>query len=360
MTKVVLLLGAGATVADVATRPRKDRPPLDRSFFSEARLTHGADVVAVANYVRNTYELEIVAPAHDRLEGIMGLIYTDLFNPILADDALVAFRRLLRLFTRRLAATTNGIEATNKRVVYRTIAYYLSHGVRPEDLTIITFNQDIQVEKMLAEMSSVGRWSALKDKIFAFPYLYSFAATPDVTSTSGAVAKFDVGGDPNDCVRLLKLHGSLNWYSSHSSNAPSRAAMFNPDRRISITRRRLIDPGMSLQSTQRSMYTLPVLVPPVSHKSSVLHKEMAQLWQLAEARLRSADELVIVGYSCPASDVESSNQLRRSQAGRPSSANISVVDPAPAAAERYITLLDAQCVHYYASAHAFLSRRPVA
>lgn len=355
MTKVVLLLGAGATVADVATKPRKDRPPLDRIFFAEAQQTNATDVQAVARYLRVTYEIDILAPSNDRLEGVMALIYADLFNPILAQDALRAFRRLLQLFTRRLALTTNSIQATNKRLVYRMIAHYLANGVKPEDLTLITFNQDIQIEKMLSLMSTVSRWNKLSDRIFAFPALYGFAATPPVTQPSGNAELFDVGGADEGCISLLKLHGSLNWYSRHNSATPSRQAMFKPSRQISITRRREIDPAMTLQSPQRQMYTLPVIVPPVSHKSSVLHEDMGHLWQLAEHRLRDADELVVFGYSCPPSDIESSNQLRRAQAGRTNRANVSIIDPASSIADRYITLLEAKCLHYYASGHDFLA-----
>jgi hypothetical protein len=357
MTKVVLLLGAGATVADVATKPRKERPPLDRLFFVEARQTHSSGVNAVARYLRDTYEIDILKAPNDSLEGVMALIYTDLFNPILVDDALNAFRRLLQLFTRRLALTTNSIQPTNKRLAYRIITHYLAAGVKPEDLTIITFNQDIQIEKMLSLMSTVARWKHLKDQIFAFPHLYQFETTPGLTGPApgGGVDTFEVGSSAGGCISLLKLHGSLNWVSRHSSATPSREAMFKPSRRISITRRREIEPSMTLQSTQRSMYTLPVIVPPVSHKSSVLHQDMGHLWQLAEASLRAADELIVFGYSCPANDVESSNQLRRAQAGRPTRANVSVIDPASSVADRYITLLEAKYLHYYASGHDFLA-----
>jgi hypothetical protein len=354
-SKVVLLLGAGATVADVATKPRKARPPLDRSFFTEARLTHAAAVGGVRRYLQKTYHLDLLTPEHDRLESVMALIYTDLFNPLLNAEALPAFRQLLRLFNRRLATTTNGIRPTNKRLVYRIISTYLAAGVAPSDLTVITFNQDIQVEKMLDHMSAVSRWKALAAKIFAFPHLYAFPDEKKVTFPKGETDLFAVGGDADGCIRLLKLHGSLNWYSSHANTEPSQRAMFNPTRQISITRRRTISPQMTLQSTQRSMYTLPVVVPPVNHKSSVLHRSMADLWQLAEARLRTADEIVIFGYSCPPLDFESSSELRRSQVGRTTPANISVIDPAPSVPERYITLLDATCLHYYASAHDFLS-----
>jgi hypothetical protein len=311
----------------------------------------------VRRYIRSTYDRDILSPANDRLEEVMGLIYTDLFNPLLADEALQAFRRLLNLFTRRLAATTNGIEPTNKRLVYRIIANYLANGVKPEDLTIITFNQDIQVEKMLHLMASVRRWAPLADKIFAFPALYGLPPqrSRQVTIPSGPSPDiFDHGGDADNCIRLMKLHGSLNWYSSHSSQEPSREAMFRPTRVIHITRRRNIDPGMALQSTQRQLYTLPVIVPPVTHKSAVLHSNMIDLWSYAEKRLRDAEKIVIFGYSCPALDVESSNQLRRSQIQRRDDPVVSVLDPSAAVAQRYITLLGARRLHYYASGHDFL------
>lgn len=99
--KVVLLLGAGATLADVATRPRKERPPLDRRFFAEARLTDPQQAATVANYLRKTYAMDLYAADNDRLEAVMALVYTDLFNPQLEASALVVFRQLLRLFTRR-------------------------------------------------------------------------------------------------------------------------------------------------------------------------------------------------------------------------------------------------------------------
>jgi hypothetical protein len=342
--------------------PHKERPPLDRRFFQEAKLTHPRPVSQIQRYIRSTYDRDVLSADNDRLEAVMGQIYTDLFNPLLEDRALVTFRRLLNLFTQRLAATTNGIRPTNKRLVYRIIVSYLARGVRPEDITIITFNQDIQVEKILHLLSTVDRWRSLADSIFAFPHLYALPsqAGRQVTgpSPSGNVETFSSGGDADRCIRLLKLHGSLNWYSSHSSQRPSRTAMFSPKRVIHITRRRTIDPGMTLQSTQRQMYTLPVIVPPVTHKSAVIHPNVLELWTSSETRLREADELIIFGYSCPALDVESSNQLRRSQIQRDEHAKISVIDPDGSVAHRYISLLEAQRLSYYASGRAFLASSP--
>lgn len=111
--KVVLLLGAGATLSDVATKPHKYRPPLDKHFFAEAALTSPVLVRNVRRYLLETYDIDIRYPENDSLEGVMGQIYPDLFNPRLAERALIAFRTLLRLFNTRLAATTNELRPTN-------------------------------------------------------------------------------------------------------------------------------------------------------------------------------------------------------------------------------------------------------
>lgn len=81
--RLVLLLGAGATVSDVSTRPVKHRPPLDRHFFAVSRTTHPTLVGDVLRYMRSVYGANVLEPERDSLEAVMGQIYTDLFNPAL-------------------------------------------------------------------------------------------------------------------------------------------------------------------------------------------------------------------------------------------------------------------------------------
>jgi hypothetical protein len=356
--RVVLLLGAGATLSDVATRPRKYRPPLDKGFFRLAKQSHPALADDVASYMRQVYGASIYDPEEDSLEAVMGQIYTDLFSPALAAKAKTGFRGLLQLFNRRLAETTNDIDATSKRWVYRILAHYLGPcRVDPEDLAIVTFNQDIQVEKCLSLMSETNRWQKIADRLFNFPWLYRIGAHR-VTSPSGRTSKIALFAETPEiagAVRVLKLHGSLNWYSNHTSAEPSPDAMFRPQRHLSITRRRIIAPSMSYTGGKRRTYTLPVVIPPVTHKSAVLHQAMQTVWSEAENALRAADELVVFGYSCPQLDFESSNQLKRALHGRDT--RVSVIDPNGAIAARYIELLAPQRLSYFPSASAFLADR---
>lgn len=359
--KTVLLLGAGASIADVATKSVRTRPPLDRDFFAVAAQASPSDarVAAVRDYFVRNYGLDVCDSEHDSLEGAMSRLYPDMFNSLLADEAQRAFRSLLQVFTDRLARTTNEIRPTQKRLLYRMLSRLLGSGSDPSDVTIITFNQDLQVEKTLELLSQMRRWAAVQNRLFCFPEMYSVAdgTWERITGPTGATKSgpdlFPRSSPERDCLRVLKLHGSLNWYSTHTSSSPSRAAMLNPKRRLSVTRRKAIAPDMTL-SGRRKVYTLPVIVPPVNHKSSVLPEALGEVWTLAERRLIEADEIVVFGYSCPALDFESANLLTRAQQKRHASASFAVIDPNGAVATRYIDLLSPARLTYYSSGKAYL------
>jgi hypothetical protein len=290
----------------------------------------------------------------------MGQVYTDLLNPNLTRSARPAFRALIRLFNERLAVTTNNIAATQKRYLYRILTYYLSEGVSPGDITILTFNQDLQAEKILQLLASKAKWRTSANQIFNFPACYGLKVPNNrVTSPSSGTAElFSVEPPEPDCLRVLKLHGSLNWYSTHNSRTPSTDAMFNPSRKLSITRRRDIYMDMTVSGPSRTRHTLPVVIPPVTHKSAVLHHDIRPIWTEAESRLTDADHLVVFGYSCPALDFESSNMLRRSQLTSQRARTISLIDPDHATATRYVGLLNPSKLSYYPSASDFLTDHP--
>ena len=356
MARTVFLLGAGASVADVSARPNKSRPPLDGQFFRISSLAEPADWRAhnVREYMLATYGIDIFAREHDSLERVMSRLYPDIFIDALAPDARRAFRALLELFTRRLAATTNGIRPTQRRLLYRMITSLLKDGVDPGDISIITFNQDIQVEKTLEHIGRAARWAPIAERLFCFPDMYCIDPGVWRSVTAPRRDAFPVTASEGPFLRVLKLHGSLNWYSTHTSSQPSPSAMFNPTRRLSLTRRRTIAPDMTVRG-RRKRYTLPVIVPPVNHKSAVLPSALGPVWALAERLLAEAEHVVIFGYSCPALDFESANLLTRAHRASGENATLSVIDPNGTVATRYIDLLAPRRLSYYASAADYLS-----
>lgn len=353
--KVVFVLGAGATLSDVVGRPRKEQPPLDSGFFRIARVGHPNLTGEVAAYMKSVYDDDVYAPEFDSLERVMGQIYTDTFNEGLGDQARKVFRALLKLFNRRVADTTNNIGPTRQRWLYRMLAGFLAAGVLPGDITVITYNQDLQVEKTLCLLSERKKWQGLSPQIFNFPNCYCLGPHELTLPTRGNAELFDETEPVDGCIRVLKLHGSLNWFSTHTSPTPTQNAMFNPNRKLRITRRRIVSPSMTM-TKKRATYALPIVVPPVTHKSSVLHNDLRPVWKAAEDALDEADELIVFGYSCPPLDLESANQLKRSQVK--SEATVSVVDPNGQIAARYIDLLNPASLAFYKSAKVFMSSHP--
>jgi hypothetical protein len=154
---------------------------LDRGFFAVARRFEPALTNSVAKYMKDTYEVDIFRPEDDYLERVMAAVYTDLYNPALQKAALEVFRDLLRVFTRRLSETTNALGPTRRRLLYRIIVRLLtSGGYKPEEITIVTFNQDLQAEKTLWHMADQARWRNLgySERLWRFPYCYRLGDVP--------------------------------------------------------------------------------------------------------------------------------------------------------------------------------------
>jgi len=354
--RVVLLVGAGSTVADAGSLPVKRRPPLDKGFFRSA-VSAREDVASqnsirtIQRYVKRHYGSDLLDPDTDSLEDVLARVYTDVYHHSLKDEAAHAFRTLVFLFNRRLALTTNAIEPNRRSRLYRIICKQLRDGVQPEDIAIVTFNYDLQIEQTLAALQSTERWKR-QGPLFAFPGSYGLdIPAENVSRPPEGADRFEVEAALEAKVAILKLHGSLNWYSVHHSTRPSVKAMLRPTRRLWVTPRRTIHPQMTL-SLGRTEYTLPLVVPPVIHKASILHERLKPLWGQAEGLLANADHVIIFGYSCPATDYESANLIERSMRGR--SARLTIVDPNPDVMTRYVKMIRPRRCEYYPDAADFV------
>jgi len=301
--KVVIVLGAGATLADGLRRPASKRPPLDRGFFANCAKSSPADLRPIERYMTRHYGADVTTDSRDSLEAVMAVLYTDSFGGDTEDEAFKTLRALINLFVKRLANTTNDIGITRRCLLYRLIVWFINAGVRPENLTIISFNQDIQAEKALDD---IGKRTS-RSPIWSFPDCYHLPSSVTVTSPGDARApRFETEQADQPRTTLLKLHGSLNWYSRHNTTNPSKGQLFEPKRKINITSRKVIDTSMriNVRPGERTKFTLPVVVPPVVHKAGILPADLFPVWELARQRLTDADRVIIFAYSCPATDWE--------------------------------------------------------
>lgn len=155
--------------------------------------------------------------------------------------------------------------------------------------TVITFNYDCLVELACEEAKS-----SATDRILGSG-LYGIPITPAALRTSSIL-----GGDKRETFRLLKLHGSLNWWYSGPDAGQSDAIyelVWTGKFGTGIT---------SIWEDEDGLVTdkLPMLIPPAATKGPFYrNKLLAALWVQAAEALNNADELVLMGYSAPVTDL---------------------------------------------------------
>ena len=359
MASVVLIVGAGATLSDALRKPRKLRPPLDRGFFQGVDLSNRLGR-SVTDYFLNTYAIELTSRGDERLEEVMSILFSDIQSPAASQElAIKAFRNLLKILNRRLAETTNPLAPNRKSNLYRIVRYLLEN-YSTENISIITFNQDIQIEKTLLELQ---RTNTFQDSaVLEFPWCYrlsNFKITSPIQQRPIDPGKlFPESDSYTSSIEVLKLHGSLNWYSRHNTAVPTADTLLNRKKACFVTRRREVSTEMTYRApSRRRHHTFPIIVPPVSNKAAILHECLEPVWSRARTVLSEANEMIIFGYSCPETDHESANLIRRTTRRNTNLKNISIIDPSSETFQRFVELTGADTLYFYRSANAYMKAR---
>lgn len=347
--QLVVVLGAGASVAEAAShRPRhtKDHPPLDTNFFSKVReLGHYHSALrryAVAAGLSDPFE----NGREPRMEEFFGDAYFEVLEAGSAtvSSAMTLYRQLLRTYTQTIASTTSWYHDRPRGALGRWFRQLLSIE-NLERLTIVTFNHDLVVENVLLQLPRVQRWCV--DQGYGPIELNPVRSAMNVSKMPRH--------NPATCdhsipVELLKLHGSLNWQVETRSHEPSFSDLFpRPERqvRIDCITDRVPNVTLSRRRGRRTYKLWPQIVPPVYGKQSVITGRFGALWTYAGERIRQADRLVIVGYSMPVTDVHTEKMLARCIRDNPRLRDLEVINPDPAAAQRFAEIAGADRIGWY-------------
>lgn len=355
--KVVIIVGAGSTLSDAINKPLKKRPPLDYGFFSQCKKLGHRELYRIESYLKKNYDIDPTNSEFDSLEQIMAIIYADINNPSLQDEAVASFRSLIRLFNRRIAESTNSLGCNYNTNLYRIIRKKLEEGYEPNNISIITFNQDLQVEKVLQQLQSTEKYKKY-GTIFSFPWCYGIDnPKAKLSYPPKNLEKFIIDEDDQKGIKLFKLHGSLNWFSSHTSRNVPKKTILNPKKAFRITSRCNLAINMTFSTTgRRTSHTFPLIIPPVNHKAAIIHHELLPVWKTAEAKLTEANQVVVFGYSCPSTDFESANMLRRSTNTGVEPTSFDVIDPNPSAFKRYVDVTRLDHLSYFSSCDAYIKK----
>jgi hypothetical protein len=350
--KNVIIVGAGCTLNDAIKKPLNKRPPLDKKFFSNVNISDPTKLRTIIDYLKKYYGFNPLEAERDSLESVMAIIYADIHHIDLGADALNAFLSLIKIFNERIAATTNNLNPTIEFGIYRILSRYLDKKISPSEICLITFNQDIQLEKILEKLHS--KRSKKVGRIFNFPYCYKLADYSKRITTPESARTFKMGKRKDIGICVLKLHGSLNWFSLHKRPDIPKNSILSKKKKFRITRRKSISVDMRYRSRTIRYYTLPLVIPPVSHKAGILNNDLNEIWKEAEKALNEAENVLIFGYSCPENDFESANLIRRAFIKNKNLKEISIIDPNPSISKRYADLTEIDIIHYHKSIDAFL------
>jgi len=179
---------------------------------------------------------------------------------------------------------------------------YFEQGDANRRNTIISLNYDLIVENALRNLGIGYTYAVLGNKL-----------------THDSVRGFVSSPLQDEALKLLKLHGSINWYTH---GFYKREQAFANIAEIGLTLEG--DPLTDLEGTafvnrvsaalrQVSVYDsytdlkthkeggMPFLVPPTWSKS--LTVPLTDVWNQAVAALRTATRIIIMGYSIPATDL---------------------------------------------------------
>lgn len=309
----------------------------------------------IRRYFVDKHTIDIFSETEDVLEKIMSQIFSDVKNPASRNEAYPVFRDLLTLLHERIGETTNRMLINDSKPLFRLANFYVRGGIAPENLTIISFNYDIYLEKTLAALAL--SFFDPDETIFLLQHSYELNVGLPTRPSRPIEGYFPIYLDAQKRgIRVLKLHGSLNWYSHYPKEEIDLEDMFNPERPMKVSGEKKINSAKLryLNSEGQREYTLPIIVPPIENKAEIYHSKILSLWDYAGEALRNADELVIFGYSCPPTDIDSENLLHTSLEANQKIQKISIIDTHSFIINRYRELLPSKEFCWYPDVVQFL------
>jgi hypothetical protein len=312
---VVLLLGAGATRGGLHKRPIP--PPVDADFFELAGQIKGHGTPELAGKV-----LKDVWTLYQRVAGI-GL--EDYYRDIETRESISKFaktanqpmnwpkrkRDLEELIRRVIIHTTcKHDEQKHLQPLTSTSHRQILGKLEPGDV-ILTFNYDTLVEDSFGRNSMWTPRGGYGDKVYGVTSAWCrrwFSARPKIATHQQSK------------IRLLKLHGSINWITYKTGQVKIKERPF------------VVRSGR--------FEKVSILPPGWNKKVSVLPYKL--LWRETRLKLEQCETLIVIGYSLPETDLLAKalfSEVVRSRAARKDYLKqLHLADPVDSVKQKFINL----------------------
>ena len=370
--KVVIIVGAGSTISDGLASPANIVPPGgDKGFFRLCAEDQDKDVKELLGLVRESlmdnYRLDPTHERNDYMERVLVKVYSDIHIPRHGKSNYnpeILYQDIVMLLNLKLASAVNHLAPSDQSGIGRIVARCIddmSYG--PKDVSIITFNYDLHIEKNLHRLNDLEGHAAHKGKIFNFPHLYemkgNYKHLPDSWYNADDADAIKASDPQAGRISLLKLHGSLNWVFLDDLDNLSSEVMLKPDKDIVIAPMLTVDPYITNMSEDgQTDAASPVIVPPIAGKSAVIPRQISNVWGVAAERLRSATEVIFFGYSFPQTDFESLHLFENTIGISDACRRISVINPDVTVVERMGTIPREKPILLFPDAEQYLQSGP--
>jgi hypothetical protein len=353
----VILVGAGATLAEcLPSQPaEQQKPPLDATFF---RLCVAANIKGrkkVRKYLVREYGFNPFVPDYG-LEEVFNLIYSDALSRRANQDSRDALSALVKMYRDAIMRTTNGLSGNSRSGVGYLLRFLLRTN-KERVITFITFNHDLLIEKALDETASMKRYSFVPWNLYA---AYGLGFTDDTFAAKRGGRKSTYSSGPTaHSMKVLKLHGSLNWVYSVRSADDWKNIFRRPKGDLYCVNDKSIYRNLRL-SGPRLQPTEPLIVPPIYEKSSRISGILDPIWHSAQQAIEAAEEIIVFGYSFPDADISAKGLVRRGVHQGKNLRKIHVIDVNPNVAAKVCDILDTPAISHYKTVGDFCRLNQVA
>lgn len=215
---------------------------------------------------------------------------------------------LFYAIARQIAGYIADCEARAFQDVLLSWAGRLVEHLHRTQATVVTLNYDTALERLtgMLDRDVVGgrspRVSERIERDIALDDIYRLPMLPQEERTESPLGK-----NPTPTYRLLKPHGSINWYSLGDEAGGGQVfydgiAGFYPDVSDEAAGFGLDARSRLRESNRRDL--VPLIIPPVAEKSAFYRSHLVKtLWSDFSKAVQNASEIYFVGYSLPKTDL---------------------------------------------------------
>ena len=269
-----------------------------------------------------------------------------------------AYTDLLNIYRSVIGRTTDWMnEGTTKRngPIGRVVSWATNGS---DSVSLLTFNHDLVLENEIHKRPKLRRLWCIEHGYGTFSDRAQILPRKTDRNSFGYHSDKCDGGKR---LKVLKLHGSLNWQVKMNGKNPSArilAGSGSSNPKIRVTRRRKVPAKLRVSRSTgtrgRSVwYMWPVLVPPVYNKQVLIKQFLQDVWDDARRDLRGCERLVLYGYALPPADIEAEKLFQRSVFANDGLVALDVINPDPATATRFANLAPKKTLRWFPSVEAF-------